>query len=360
MSEQRADNEHTRTTATPSPPGPPISASTTGGTSRLILQITLIAAGIILLALAAVFAYTDNWLFAARGRVFVRLPGMLPGQYYFFPLWLALLGLPGLLVAVGYAFFPTFRTALRVPWRSPSTATPLAIALAAFVFSMIPAENQGTYIRETGTTMVFYLVLAGCGTTLLLIGSYRWLNFLDRPMEKLEAWILGLNRKVFVLLLFGFTFLVANLISLFCFEHMPHVEDSIAQVFQARIFASGRLWLPSPRFPDFFDYTHIINNGRWYSQYSFLHSFLLMFGVFIGAPWIINPLLGAITVPLIYVLGRDLYGERTGRFAGVLAALCPFIFNMSAEYMNHASALLFFHFIPHLLFPDHRPEGQLA
>lgn len=332
--------EQAESTATPGPaqsPGP--ASPALAGPSPAVRWI-LFAAGLLLLALAGVFVYTDNWFFSTGGRAFVRLPGMQVGQYYFFPFWVVLLVLPALLFAAGY-LFPAFRAALRAPWRSRRFAVPLAIALGAFVFSMFPAENRGTYIRETGTTMVFYLLLAGTGTALLLAGIYRWLGFLERPVERIENWLLGLDRRLFVLLLFGFTFLVANLISFLFFAHIPHVEDSIAQVFQARIFASGRLWLQSPRFPDFFDYTHIINNGRWYSQYSFLHSLLLVLGVLIGAPWIINPLLGALTVPLIYILGRDLYGERTGRLAGILAALCPFIFNMSAEYMNHSSALLF-------------------
>lgn len=312
---------------------------TAAGPSR-ILKFVAAVIGLLLMAVAGFANYTGEYIFAAYGKAFVRLPGMLPGQYYFFSVWWVLAGLPLALFGFGW-LFPAFRDAVRAPWRRTRYAAPLLASLVLFVVTMIPAEYLSTPSWDTGTRMIFYVVVAGTGLVLFLAGGYRWLRFLDSPMKRLEQWLMGLGRWQFMLLIAGFTFLVANLVSYFVFEHMPHIQDSIAQVFQGRIFAQGKLFLSSPKFPDFFDYTHIINNGQWYSQYLFLHSLFLMLGVFIGAPWVINPLLGALTVPLIYLLGRDLYGERTGRWAGVLASLCPFIFNMSSEFMNHSGTLLF-------------------
>ena len=233
------------------------------------------------------------------------------------------------------------RRALARPGRKPGAALPLAAAALALAVSLWPWEHGGIMPWDSGSRMSFYLVVAGTGLALFLAGAYRRLSFLDAPLARAWDRLAGLGRWRFILLLFGFTLILTNLISLFVFEHLPHLQDSIAQLFQARIFASGRLLLESPRFPGFFDYEHIINDGRWYSQYPFLHSLLMTPFVLAGVPWLLNPLLGALTVPAIYLLGRELYGERTGRFAGLLAALTPFIFNMSAEYMNHAAALLF-------------------
>ncbi len=305
-----------------------------------VLCAVLSLVGLLLLSLAALASYSSDYIFAAHGKVFVRFPGMLPGQFYFLSAWWVFVGLPVVLFAAGW-LFPAFRAAVRAPWRQARYAVPLVVSVVLFALTLIPGEYAATPPWHTGTKMVFYVIVAGAGLVLFLAGAYRHLRFLDAPAELVDRWLMSLDRRYFVLLLFGFTFAVTNLISWLVFDHMPHIQDSTAQVFQARIFASGRLYLRSPKFPDFFDYTHIINNGRWYSQYSFLHSLFLMFGVLVGAPWLVNPLLGALTVPSIYILGRDLYGERTGRLAGVLAAICPFIFNMSSEFMNHASTLLF-------------------
>jgi hypothetical protein len=299
-----------------------------------------VVVGLLLLAVGAFSMYDGDYLFSASARVFVRLPGMLPGQYYFFSIGWVFLGLVLALFGLGM-LHPAFRRAIAAPWRELKSAAGFALVLLLFAFSMFPWQQPDTPTYEHGSKMVFYLLFAGSGLTFFLAGAYRKLAFLDRPVERAYRWVMDLGKWRFMLLVGSFTFIVANLISYFAFEHLPHIQDSIAQVFQARIFASGRLWLPSPKFPDFFDYTHIINNGQWYSQYLFLHSLLMVPLAFVRMEWLVNPLLGALTVPLIYVLGRDLYGERTGRMAGVLACLTPFIFDMSAEFMNHASALLF-------------------
>lgn len=300
----------------------------------------LTAVGLALLALAAVANWSDDFLFAAHWKVYVRLPGMAAKEYVFFSVYYLLAALPlatGLLCLA----FPRFRQALVAPWRRSGSAVPLVFALLFLGFTMLPWEFTTTRAWETGSRMVSYLALGGCGFALFMAGFHRRLAFLDRPVERLFDRLMSLPRRRFALLLFGFTFVLTNLLSWLVFEHVPHVQDSIAQHFQARIFASGRLFLDSPRFPGFFDYTHVINNGRWYSQYPFLHSLLMTPLVLIGAPWLLNPLLGALTVPAVYLLGREVYGERTGRLAGVLVAGSPFVFFMSSEFMNGASALLF-------------------
>ncbi|MFO7676057.1 MAG: glycosyltransferase family 39 protein [bacterium] len=304
------------------------------------LEWVFTALGLCLMAVAGLANSRDEFLFAAHHGLYLRFPWMPDRIYHFFPMWYVTFGVPLALLAVALAFRPV-RQALARPWRDPRLGVPLAAAVFVLTLSLLPWEHVRTPVWETGSKMTLYLLLSGAGLALFLAGFYRRLRFLDRPMEQAFDRLMALSRPRFILVLFGFTFILANLISFFTFEHLPHIQDSIAQLFQARIFARGRLFLDSPRFAEFFDYTHIINNGRWYSQYPFLHSLLMVPFVFVGAPWLLNPLLGALTVPVIYLLGRELYGERTGRLAGVLACITPFIFNMSAEYMNGASALLF-------------------
>lgn len=307
---------------------------------RPAVEWVLTVAGLLLMGVAAVANWSDDWLFAAHRQVFARLPGMPVRQFFFFPVWYVTFGVP--LALFGLALcVRSLRRALARPWRRPRPGVGFAAAAFVLALSLLPWELASTPAAETGSKMTFYLLVAGAGLCLFLAGFYRRLRFLDRPMEQAYDRLMGISRRRFILLLFAFTFVLANLISFFTFEHLPHIQDSIAQVFQARIFARGRLFLDSPPFAEFFDYTHIINNGRWYSQYPFLHSLLMVPFVLVGAPWLTNPLLGALTVPVIYLLGRELYGERTARLAGVLACVTPFVFNMSAEFMNGASALLF-------------------
>ncbi|MEO0079385.1 MAG: glycosyltransferase family 39 protein [candidate division WOR-3 bacterium] len=289
------------------------------------------------------FLFADHWPapgLKGQPTGFFRLPGWPEHQFRYFPLWWLLLGLPLLLFGIGL-FYRPFRRAVVAPWRSVHVALPLVLTLAVFAFSLTPWDFLIAKPHETGAALMLYLYLASAGFTLFILGAWPALKLFDRPLTHLYNWLMALRPQQFLLLCFGFTLLVTNLISYFVFEHLPHIQDSIAQLFQARVFASGRLFLPSPNFPDFFDYTHIINNGRWYSQYPFLHSLILVPGVLIGMPWLINPLLGSLAIVTLYLLGRELFDERTGRLAAALGCFTPFILNMSAEFMNHASALLF-------------------
>ncbi len=289
---------------------------------------------------ATSYLFAERWILTGRSTIFFRLPGQPPEIFYYFPSWWFFLSLPLFLFGIGM-LFPGFRNAIIAPWRQIKTALPLLITLAFLIFSLHPWDFLTAKQHETGSQFILYLALASAGFILLLTGTYPLLSFLDRPLNNLYRWLIKLPARRFLLIVTATLFLTANLISYFVFEHLPHIQDSISQLFQARIFATGRIHLPSPPFPDFFDYTHIINNGNWYSQYPWLHSFIILIFLLLGIPWITNPVLGALTVPAVYLLGREIYDEKTARLGAILTCLSPFVFNMSAEYMNHASALLF-------------------
>ena len=256
---------------------------------------------------------------------------------------------------------PRVVAALGAPWRDAKVAIPLVAVLVYLALGIVPWDPASPKPQDSGSHMVFIFLVGAAGLAFLLLGAYRQLSFLDRTLRRLGGWLLSLPRWSFVALAAGTMFAVANAISWGIFEHIPHIQDSIAQVFQARIFATGRIFLPAPAFPDFFDYTHIINVGaqtghpatgfevagwpgplgRWYSQYTFMHPLVLLPFVRLGIPWLANPLLGALTVGATYFLGRELYDETTARLGAGLMVASPFVFNMSAEFMNHSSALLF-------------------
>jgi len=300
--------------------------------------------GLLLLFLSALINYSANfsnlaerlslYFYGAGWRVFFRLPGM--GEELSFSVWWLIIGLPLFTFFYGLRF-PIFR---RTIWLLRSNLPPGSpFFLFLLLFSLFPWEYS--WVRPNKSSLIIYLISGTTGLIFFLIGFYPKLTFLDKPISKLFRWLMELNQKAFLLFTSLLLFTIANLASYFIFCHIPHISDSIAQLFQARIFATGRLYLPSPKFPDFFDYGHIINNGRWYSQYQFLHPFFLMFGVLLKIPWIINPLLGGFTIPFVYLLGREVYDEKTGRLSALFASFNPVIFMMSAEYMNHATSLLF-------------------
>ena len=122
---------------------------------------------------------------------------------------------------------------------------------------------------------------------------------------------------------------------------IPHVQDSIAMLFQARIFASGKLFAASPPFPGAFDCEFIlVDGGKWYGKYFPGFSILLVPGVLARLPWMVNPVIGGLTLVIIFLLARDLFGERVAKTSVLLALLSPFFLFMSASYMSHSASML--------------------
>jgi len=138
-----------------------------------------------------------------------------------------------------------------------------------------------------------------------------------------------------------FVFIFTNLFSFFIFNHIPRVHDEIDNLFQAKIFKSARLYVPSPCAKEFFDFPHMINNGKWYSQYTPGYPFLLLLGLFVQAPWLVNPLLAALSIILFYFLGKEIFNSKVGILASVLGAVSIWFLVMSSTMMSHTSSLFF-------------------
>jgi hypothetical protein len=147
---------------------------------------------------------------------------------------------------------------------------------------------------------------------------------------------------VIVVLSALFVFVATNAISWVVLRHIPHINDEIGYLFQAKIFSLGRLYVPSPCGGSGFSFTHVINNGRWYSQYPPGFPLILLLGLAAGAPWIVNPLLATASILVFYRLGREMYGEKEGRLAAVLGALSPWFLLTSSTMLSHTASMLFF------------------
>jgi len=125
-------------------------------------------------------------------------------------------------------------------------------------------------------------------------------------------------------------------------QRMPHVQDSVAYLFQAKTFALGRLWVPMSSDPQFFQHEFILmQGGRWFSKYTPGWPLLLSVGVLAHAPWVVDPICGALSIFVIYRLGAEIYRPRVGLIAAALGVVSPFFVFLSGSMMSHASGLLF-------------------
>ncbi len=156
-----------------------------------------------------------------------------------------------------------------------------------------------------------------------------------------------------------FVFIASVLGSTFIFHRSPHINDEFGYIFQAKLFASGHLYAPSPCFKEAFDFPHIINNGKWYSQYPPGFPILLVPWVMAGVPWLINPLFAGLSIFVLYFLGLELFGKREGLIAGFLGAASIWLIVISSTMMSHTTNMFFFALFMLFLFRSLRTPSFL-
>jgi 4-amino-4-deoxy-L-arabinose transferase-like glycosyltransferase len=123
-------------------------------------------------------------------------------------------------------------------------------------------------------------------------------------------------------------------------ELIPHVTDSVSYLFQGRILASGRLYLPPPAIPPLFAHENILlTPTRWCSKYPPGWPLLLALGWLLHAPWLMSPLLLGLAVVGVWLAGRRLYDPATGVLAAAALASSPFALLMAGDSMSHVPAL---------------------
>jgi 4-amino-4-deoxy-L-arabinose transferase-like glycosyltransferase len=143
-----------------------------------------------------------------------------------------------------------------------------------------------------------------------------------------------------ILVLCAVALIVTAAIAFFAFERLPHLEDEVAYLFQARTLALGRLTVPSPEPPEAFWTPFVLDHeGRRFGKYPPGWPALLALGVLAGAPWLVNPLLATLAIYLLYRLGCTLYDKRAGLLAGVLALSSPLFLVLSGSHLSHLASL---------------------
>jgi hypothetical protein len=119
----------------------------------------------------------------------------------------------------------------------------------------------------------------------------------------------------------------------------PLLIDEIIQVYQAGIFAGGRLFLPSPEHLEFTAAMHLVDHaGKVYGQFPAGGPAMLALGVAVGAAWLVGPLFAALGVlAFARVLRRTELMPGTALAALLLAALAPFTVFLAGSMMNHVT-----------------------
>ena len=144
------------------------------------------------------------------------------------------------------------------------------------------------------------------------------------------------------LLLAFFAAAMSALVSRAVFERLPHLEDEVAYLYQAKTLAGGQLVIPIPEPRRAYWQPFVVDygpSGMRFGKYSPGWPLLLAPGVLAGQPWLVNALCAALTVALVYRLGRELFGPDVGVIAAALTAFSPMALLLNGTLMGHTAAL---------------------
>jgi hypothetical protein len=185
--------------------------------------------------------------------------------------------------------------------------------------------------------------MAASSLTLHVLRGLFWLESreITNVARKLSSWW-----AIFIICLAAF--IIITLLSDQIFERVPHSEDEVAYLFQAKVFAQNRLAVPTPPLPDAFWTPFVVDHEgqRFSNKYPIGWSLLLSLGVRLGAPWLINTLLGSLTLALIAWLGDCFYCRNRPTSpcyipigAAVLGLVTPGFLFLSSSLLSHAASL---------------------
>jgi dolichyl-phosphate-mannose-protein mannosyltransferase len=168
-----------------------------------------------------------------------------------------------------------------------------------------------------------------------------WFSALGSWRNRLASRVLGRGERFVVtgLVLTGGIF--AILIGKLIFDDYPYSGDEWSYFLQAEIFSLGRLHTNSPAHPRFFDVWGMVNNGKFYAWAPPGWPLLLVPGIILQVPWLVNPVMGALTLLSLYYLGRLVYNTSVALLAVFFMLFSPFFLLHSASYFAHSSSLLF-------------------
>ncbi len=129
--------------------------------------------------------------------------------------------------------------------------------------------------------------------------------------------------------------IAARLIHHVALDDLPHVMDEIAYVFQAKLFAAGKLRAPEELPRAAFTMWFLEDRGSRYGIFPPGWPAVLAIGVKLGLTSWVNPLLHGATVMLLGRAGTRTGGPTVGAASALLYAASPQAVLLAASLMSH-------------------------
>lgn len=219
----------------------------------------------------------------------------------------------------------------------------LAGAILLVALGLVPTGNllsDGVVIRNWSRNIRQWTAWLVISSVLVLVLARLGGERLRALLRAVEGLLLAPRPRTFALVAGVVTTALALAIGYAAFGLRAVSADELAQLWQARLLASGHLAARAPAHPEFFStMMTVVAGDRWFTQFPMGGAAILALGVRAGVPWLVNPLLTGLAAVAFYRFVAAVDGERTARHATILFALSPFVLLMGGSQMNHVVVL---------------------
>jgi hypothetical protein len=124
------------------------------------------------------------------------------------------------------------------------------------------------------------------------------------------------------------------------YENVPHLEDEIAFVWQARVITQGEYVIETPYCPSCFLEPFVVDyQGLRFGKYPLGWPAALSLGIRLGVRPLVNPFLAGLSVWLVYRLASKVLSSRASLLAAFLTATSPFFLMNSISLLSHTWSL---------------------
>jgi hypothetical protein len=131
-------------------------------------------------------------------------------------------------------------------------------------------------------------------------------------------------------------------------QRFPFSGDDYSYLYQAKLFASGKLYAADPLYDPKLPFYECVETfclrdfqGHRFSKYPPGWPALLAFGVWLGVPWLVNPVLGATLALLMLSYVKQRVGEEAAKATSVLLLACFFLPYYAGSFRAHIATAVF-------------------
>jgi hypothetical protein len=210
-----------------------------------------------------------------------------------------------------------------------STAAPMGFLQEhKFARFIVEAVADGAFLVLNGANLV----------ALAMLLPQNWRAFAAMRIDQ----ALSHSGKRFPWLAALWVFAASSFLNLVAWDRLPR-SDEVHYLFQAKTLALGRIYALAPG-GAMNDALHLdlirIVDGKWFGVFPPGWPAALSVGVALGIPFLINPIIAALTVPIGHAFLTRWASQRVAVLTTLLLAVSPWYLAMGASFMSHSLTLL--------------------